>query len=61
MPDVQWRNTEKRYDKEHHEMVSFIHLAEFENDTFLFCFRENVFFTSYVSYVISSCRKTFKL
>ena len=35
MPDVQWRNREKRYDKEHHEMVSFFHLAEFENDTFL--------------------------
>ena len=28
-PDVQWRNREKRGDKEHHEKVSFFHLAEF--------------------------------
>ena len=27
--DVQWRNREKRGDKEHHEKVHFFHLAEF--------------------------------
>ena len=27
--DVQWRNREKRGDNEHHEKVSFFHLAEF--------------------------------
>ena len=28
-PDVQWRNREKRDDKEHHEKASFFHIAEF--------------------------------
>ena len=26
--DMQWRNREKRGDKEHHEKVSFFHLAK---------------------------------
>ena len=51
---MQWRNTEKQNVQEHHEKASF-------RKVYLFCFWENVFFTSYVAcYVICSWRKTFK-
>ena len=43
-PDVQWRNREKRGDKEHHEKVSFLHLAEFQNGIFCFVFEKTSLF-----------------
>ena len=62
---MQWRFREKRNYQEHHEKVSFFHLAKFWRlffFGFFFCFFwENVLFNSHVaSYVTCSCRKTFK-
>ena len=60
-PDLHWRNRIKQNDHEHHEKESFFSASWVLERFFLFCFWENVFFTSYVAcYVICSCRKTFK-
>ena len=32
---MQWRNREKRNDKDHHEKASFFHLAELQNGCFV--------------------------
>ena len=46
---MQWRYREKRNDQEHHEKVSFFHLAKFW--MFFFCFWENVLFNSNVLFL----------
>ena len=55
---MQWRYRGKRNNQQHHEKVSFFHLAKFWMFFFCFCFWENVLFNSHIAcYVTCSCRK----
>ena len=57
---MQWRYREKRDDQEHHENVSFFHIAKFS--MFFFFVFEKMSCSSIPMFLVitGSCRKTFK-
>ena len=58
-PDVQWRKRKMKLSRTWRGKFFFIYMSF--RTVFLFCFWENVWFTSYVAcYYCCSCRKAFK-